>query len=131
MTQTMKWLSVTMLLLAVFRLAVASHETLLSIVVFASGLLIVAQAVRSRKYLWAIGFLAIALLFNPVVSIALSGRDVLWLNGIGLAAFLMAALAFDGRPPRPARPVLPITLRMASRKTGEPRFIAVASRERY
>jgi len=128
MTKTMKWLSVTMLLLAVFRLAVASHETLLSIVVFASGLLIVAQAVRSRKYLWAIGFLAIALLFNPVVSIALSGRDVLWLNGIGLAAFLMAALAFDGRP---ARPVLPITLRMASRKTGEPRFIAVASRERY
>ena len=104
MTKTMKWLSVTMLLLAVFRLPVASHETLLSIVVFASGLLIVAQAVRSRKYLWAIGFLAIALLFNPVVSIALSGRDVLWLNGIGLAAFLMAALAFDGRPARPARP---------------------------
>ncbi len=52
MTKTMKWLSVTMLLLAVF------------------------------------------------VSIALSGRDVLWLNGIGLAAFLMAALAFDGRPAR-------------------------------
>ena len=66
MTKTMKWLSVTMLLLAVF------------------------------------------------VSIALSGRDVLWLNGIGLAAFLMAALAFDGRP---ARLVLPLTIRMASRKT--------------
>ena len=59
MTKAMKWLSVTMLLLAVF------------------------------------------------VSIALSGRDVLWLNGIGLAAFLMAALAFDGRPARPARPARP------------------------
>jgi len=124
MTKTMKWLSVTMLLLAVFRLPVANHQTLLSVVVFASGLVIVAQSVRSRKYLWAVGFLAIAVLFNPVVSIARSGRDVLWLNSIGLAAFLMAALAFNERR---ALTVLPITNHIANRKTCEARFIAVAS----
>jgi len=114
MTKTMKWLSVTMLLLAVLRLPVANHQTLLSVVAFASGLVIVAQSVRSRKYLWAVGFLAIAVLFNPVVYIARSGRDVLWLNSIGLAAFLMAALAFNERR---ALTVLPITNHIANRKT--------------
>ena len=102
MTKTMKWVSITMLLLAVFQLPVASHQTLLSIVVCASGLLIVAQAVRSRKYPWAVGFLAIAVLFNPVVPIARSGRDVLWLNGIGLAAFLTAAVGLKAGPERTA-----------------------------
>ena len=86
MTKTMKWLSVTMLLLAVFQLPVASDQVLLAIVVCASGLLVVAQAVRAGKYPWAAGFLAIAVLFNPVVPIARSGRNILWLNGIGLAA---------------------------------------------
>ena len=112
MTKTMKWVSITMLLLAVFQLA--SHQTLLSIVVCASGLLIVAQAVRSRKYPWAVGFLAIAVLFNPVVPIARSGRDVLWLNGIGLAAFLTAAVALKAGP---ARTALSITSHLPRRES--------------
>jgi len=124
MTKTMKWFSVTMLLLAVCRLPVANHQTLLSVVVFASGLVIAAQSVRSRRYLWTVGLFAIAVLFNPVVSIARSGRDVWWLNSIGLAAFLMAALAFNGRR---ALTVPPITNHVANRKTCEANFIAVAS----
>jgi hypothetical protein len=98
MTRIMKWLSVTMLLLAVLQLPVASHPVLLAMVVCATGLLFVAQAVRAGKYSWALGFLVIAVLFNPVIPIARSGRDALWLNGIGLAAFLAAAVAFKGRP---------------------------------
>ena len=114
MTKTMKWMSITMLLLAIFQLPVASHQTLLSIVVCASGLLIVAQAVRSRKYPWAVGFLAIAVLFNPVVPVARSGRDVLWLNGIGLAAFLTAAVALKAGP---ARTALSITSHLPRRES--------------
>jgi hypothetical protein len=102
----MKWVSITMLLLGILQLPIASHQTLVSIVVCTSGLMIVAQAVRSRKYPWAVGFLAIAVLFNPVVLITRSGRDVLWLNGIGLAAFLTAAVALKAGP---ARTVLSIT----------------------
>jgi hypothetical protein len=97
-TKTMTWLSTTMLLLAVFQLPVANHPTLLFIVVSASGLLIVVEAIRAGKYPWAVGFLAIAVLFNPVVSVARSGRDVLLLNALGLAAFLIAALTFKRRP---------------------------------
>jgi hypothetical protein len=99
MTRIMKWLSVTMLLLAVLQLPVASHPVLLAMVVCASGLLVVAQAVRAGKYSWAVGFFVIAVLFNPVIPIARSGRDALWLNEIGLAAFLAAAVALKARPP--------------------------------
>jgi hypothetical protein len=110
----MKWMSITMLLLAVFQLPVANHPTLLSIVICASSLLIVAQAARSGKYPWAVGFLAIAVLFNPVVPIARSGRDVLWLNGIGLAAFLTAAFALKAGP---ARTMLSITSDLPRRES--------------
>ena len=106
MTKIMKWLSITMLLLAVLQLPVASHAVLLAIVVCGSSLLVVAQALRAGKYSWVVGFLAIAALFNPVVPIARSGRDILWINGVGLAAFLAAAVAFKARP---ALTVLSIT----------------------
>ena len=113
MTKTMKWVSITMLLLAMLQLPVARHQVLLAIVVCASGLLVVAQAVRAGKYPWAIGFFAIAVLFNPVMPIARSGRDVLWLNGIGLAAFLTAAAALKaGR----ARTVPSVTSRLPRRE---------------
>jgi len=114
MTRIMKWLSITMLLLAVLQLPVANHPVLLAIVVCASGLLVVAQAVRAGKYSWAVGFLVIAVLFNPVIPIARSGRDVLWLNGIGLAAFLAAAVAFKARP---ALTVPSITSRLPGRES--------------
>ena|SRR5260370_475540 len=69
----MKWLSITMLLLALLQLPVASHPVLLAIVVCASGLLVAAQAIRAGKYSRAVGFLVIAVLFNPVIPIARSG----------------------------------------------------------
>ena len=114
MTKIMKWVSITMLLLAVLQLPVASHPLLLAIVVCVSGLLIAAQAVRAGKYSWAVGFLTIAVLFNPVIPIARAGRDALWLNGIGLAAFLAAAVAFKARP---ALTVLSITSRLPRRES--------------
>ena len=88
MTRIMKWVSIIMLLLAILQLPIASHPILLAIVVSVSALLIAAQAIRASKYSWAVGFLAIAVLFNPVTPIARAGRDVLWVDGIGLAAFL-------------------------------------------
>ncbi len=89
----MKWLSITMLLLAVLQLPVASHPVLLAIVVCASGLLVICQAVRAGQYLLATGFLPIVVAFSPISPIAISGRAFLWLNWIGLAAFLVAVIA--------------------------------------
>jgi hypothetical protein len=98
LTKIMKWISITLLLLAVFQFRVASNQVFLTIVVCASGLLIATEAFRAGKYAWAVGFLGIAALFNPFVPIARSGSEVLWLNGIGLAAFLIAVVALKMRP---------------------------------
>jgi hypothetical protein len=91
MTTAMKWLSIVMLLLSVLPVPIASSQVFVAIVVCASGLLLVRQAVRAGKYSWAVVFTVIAALFNPVVLVARSGAGVLWLNALGLAAFLIAA----------------------------------------
>jgi hypothetical protein len=104
MTKIMKWVSITMLLLAVLQLRVANHPVLLEIVVCVSSLLIAAQATRVGKYSWAVGFLAIAR----------AGRDILWIDAVGLAAFLTAVVAFKARP---ALTVLSITSHLPRRES--------------
>ncbi|HYR87831.1 MAG TPA: DUF6804 family protein [Terriglobia bacterium] len=98
MTKIMKWISIAMLLLAVFQFRIVSNQVFLTIVVCASSLLVAMQAFHAGKYAWAVGFLAVAVLFNPFVPLARSGSEVLWLNGFGLAAFLMAEVAMKVRP---------------------------------
>jgi hypothetical protein len=113
MTNIMKWVAITILLLAVlFR--VASSQILVAIVVCVSAVLLVRQAIRAGKYSWAVVFVAIAALFNPIVPIARSGSNVLWLNVLGLATFLTAALALrSGR----RLTVLSITSRLPQRES--------------
>jgi Family of unknown function (DUF6804) len=97
LTKIMKWVSIGVLLLAGLRLA-SSYKVLLEFVVCVSGLLVVTQAVRAGKYIWATGFLAIAVLFNPVVPIPLSGKISLWLNWVCIAAFLTSLAALRRQP---------------------------------
>jgi hypothetical protein len=97
LTKIMKWVSIAVLLLAGLRLA-KSYQGLLEMVVCVSGLLVVAQAVHAAKYFWAAGFLAIVVLFNPVVPIGLSGKIFLWLNWVCLAAFLVSLAGLKRQP---------------------------------
>ena len=113
-TKIMKWVSITMLLLALLPFGVASSQGLLAIVVCASALLVVRQSLRAGRYSWAVGFLAIAVLFNPAIPIARSGSNILLLNGMALAAFLTAALSLRSGP---ALTVLSITSRLPRRES--------------
>ena len=98
LTKIMKWVSVAVLLLAVLRLPSESFQVLLEIVVCVSGLLVVTQAVRASKYFWASGFVAIAVLFNPLVPIALSRKSFLWLDWFCVTAFLLSLAALKSQP---------------------------------
>jgi hypothetical protein len=98
MTEIMKWVCICMLGLALLELPIADHQSLLAFVVCASSLLVIAEAVRAGKYPWAFAFLAIAVLFNPLLPIARSTRDLVWLNGITLAAFFSAAVFLKADP---------------------------------
>jgi hypothetical protein len=101
LTNIMKWVSIATLFLAGLGLTV-SYEVLLKFVVCASGILVVTQAARDSKYLWAAAFFAIAVLFNPVVPVALSRKTFLWLDWVILMTFLVS-LAGLQRPPALSR----------------------------
>jgi len=91
LTEIMKWVSVVTLFVAVisqysspdFRMPVQL------IVCVAAGLVFV-QAIRESKRFWAAGFFGIALLFNPVVPVALSRGAFLWLDAVCLTMFLFS-----------------------------------------
>jgi hypothetical protein len=93
LTKMMMWVSIAVVLLALLELPVTSEPVLVEIVVCASGLLVICQAVRAGQYLLATGFLPIAMAFSPISPIAISGRAFLFLNWLGLAAFLVAVIA--------------------------------------
>ena len=93
LTKVMMWVSIAVVFLALLGVPVTSEKILLETVVCASGLLVIRQAVHAGQYLLATGFLPIAVAFSPISPIAISGRAFLWLNWIGLAAFLFAVMA--------------------------------------
>lgn len=97
-TKIMKWVSAAVLLLAVLWRPTASYQVLLEIVVCVSGLLVVTQAVRAAKNFWAAGFVAIAVLFNPVVPVAISRTKFLWLEVACLLAFLVSLAVLKRGP---------------------------------
>jgi len=83
-TKIAKWICIAALLLTVgFWPSAVNHQLLLNVVVCAGALVIVMQAVRVKEYRWAVGFIALALLFNPVL-------PVFRLSG-GLQLLLVAA----------------------------------------
>ena len=95
-TKVMKWIAIATLFLAV--LGIMSHRAILEIVVCVSGLLVVTQALRASKYYWATGFLAVAVLFNPIVPLPLSGNAFLLLEWVCLAAFLASLAVLRMQP---------------------------------
>jgi len=97
-TKIMKWTAVATLLLAVLGVPMMSRGAVLEVVVCVSSLLVVTQAIRAGKYFWTAGFLAIAVLFNPVVPLPLSGNAFLLLEWVCLATFLVSLAALRMQP---------------------------------
>ena len=100
-TQVMKWVSVMVLLVAALWRSLAIDQVgllVLQFVVCAGALLVAWQAGRRSKHLWTAGFIAIALLFNPVAPIVLSRMLFLGLDFASLAAFLVSIAVLKRQP---------------------------------
>src|SRR5216684_3153767 len=70
LAQTMKWGSaVGLLLLATSWHAGANYRLLLDLVVSVGAIVVVTQAVRAKQYLWAAGFVGMAVILNPIVPV--------------------------------------------------------------
>lgn len=97
-TSIMKWVSIAALVLAVLFRASAGYQTVLQFVVCAGAVLVVVQAGRTGRYAWAAGFSAIALLYNPIVPVALSRS--LFLVLLSLAMFALSVAVLKTQPAR-------------------------------
>ena len=100
LTKIMKWVSVMVLLLGLFEnLPVGSQEwsvrnggylELLNMLVCLSALLVVAEGFRGGRYFWASGFVAIAVLFNPIVPVTLPRKMFLGFDSVCILTFLVS-----------------------------------------
>jgi len=97
-TKFMKWIAVVTLFLAVLGFPIVSQRAILEIVVCVSALLVVAQAIWANKYFWAAGFSTIAVLFNPLVPLTITGNAFVVLEWVCLAAFLTSLAVLKLRP---------------------------------
>ena len=98
LTKMMKWLSIAILLPAVFWQPSASYELLLQFVVFAGATMVVVQAFRSERHIWAIGFAGIAMLFNPFQPLAFSRVAFLALGVVSATTFLVSLSVLKSQP---------------------------------
>lgn len=99
-TQIVKWVSIAALLLAVlFWSSASNYQLALNVVVCAAASVVAVQAVQARRYRWAAGFLAIALLFNPAVPVfRLAGVLSLALVTLSIAPFAISLTALRPQP---------------------------------
>jgi uncharacterized protein DUF6804 len=101
-TAVTKSFSAAALLAAALWEPTAANRLLLELVVFAGAIIVAVQAIRMRRHAWALGFAALALLFNPVIAIPLSSAVLRWLELICAVSFLMALVVLKPAPLRSA-----------------------------
>jgi hypothetical protein len=99
--KSISWISVVTLAAGVFLASSANYRIALEFVVCLAAASIIVQALHARKHEWAAAFSVIALLFNPIVPIALPDLTLRWLAVPCIGVF-MASLLYVKTIPRPA-----------------------------
>jgi len=97
-TKIMKWLSIMALVVGVLLSSSASYRIALELLVCVAAAVVAAQAFRTGKYFWGMGFVAVAVLFNPAVPIAISHGVFLVLDLVCIAAFLASLAVLRWKP---------------------------------
>ena len=97
-TKIMQWASITALLQAMLWRSSGNYQLLLEFVVCAGAILVALDAVHAEEFVWATGFVAIALLFNPIAPVVLSGTLFFWLGWASVAMFLASLVVLKAKP---------------------------------
>jgi hypothetical protein len=96
LAQTMKWGTVVGLLVAAMSWhAGGNYRLLLDLVVSVGAIMVVKQAIRAKQYVWASGFVGMALLLNPIVPVFTPAGNLmllLFLVGLTPLVIIFAAL---------------------------------------
>jgi len=103
LTRIMKWISMAALLTAAMLWGSAANSQfprfLLGFLVCYGAGVVLMQAVRAKKYVWASGFTAIALIFNPLVPVLpFDGEWGRWLVLVSIVPFAVSLAALKTPP---------------------------------
>jgi hypothetical protein len=90
LTFVMKWVSVAALLITIAWQASAGYELALFFIICAGAGIVMVQSYTLGKYFWAFGFLAVAVLFNPISLFVLPRALFLPLVTVSLGLFLIS-----------------------------------------
>lgn len=95
-TKIIKWVSIPVLLIAsMFSRSTGSYELLVDFVICLGAIILVQRAVRLKEYFWAAGFVAIVVVFSPLVLVV---KVFLLLGFACIAAFVTLLAAFRTQP---------------------------------
>jgi Family of unknown function (DUF6804) len=97
-TKITKFVCAGVLLLTAFWAVSPGLKIMLDILICVGAITVATEAVSRPKYLWAAGFVAIAVLFNPIVPLVLSRNVFLALDVACLLAFLTSLEALKDQP---------------------------------
>jgi hypothetical protein len=99
LTKIAKWISLPALLIgSMFSRSAASYELLLDVVICMGAIIVVQHEVRLKEYFWAAGFVAIAIIFSPLIL----ATKIFLLMGLTCAATFVTLLAAWKLRPAPA-----------------------------
>lgn len=100
-TAIVKWVSLPALLIAsMFSCFAASYELPLDSVICLGAVIFVQRAVRSKEYCWAAGFVAIVVVFSPLLLVI----KLFLLMGLACFASLTTLLVSFRTPPLRLQP---------------------------
>lgn len=97
-TKIVKLVCAGALLVTAFWVTPPGIGILLDILISVGAITIATEAVARPKYVWAAGFVAIGVLFNPIAPVALSRNVFLVLDVACLLAFLISLEALQSQP---------------------------------
>ena len=97
-TKIMKYVSVAGLLVGLLWRSSEGYQLALQFVVSAGAVLVALEAFRSEKHIWAIGFGAVAVLFNPFQPWTFSREMFLWLDLLSITTFLVSLVVLKAQP---------------------------------
>jgi hypothetical protein len=98
LTKIMKWTSIALLLPVLFWQAHEGYLLAMQLLVTTGAILVAWEGYRSEKQVWAIGFIAIAVLFNPFQPLMFSRATFLLVNLISIATFLASLVVLKAKP---------------------------------
>ena len=98
LTKIMKCVSIAGLLVALFWRSSEGYQIVVQLVVCTGAILVAWEAFRSEKHIWAIGFGAIAALFNPLQPVTFSGELFFWLDLFSMTTFLLSLVLLKTQP---------------------------------